>query len=192
MHNPESDLPMKLLILADMDDFHWKQAGGNADAILSCGDTYDQLILEAAQAYSCSRIFAVKGNHDANTPFPAPIMDLHLHVCEHGGLRFGGMHGSYRYKPAGHFIYSQEKMQELFLAFPAVDVFLSHNSPRGIHERDNSAHQGFDGLLGYMQKTKPALVIHGHQHTNQETVVNGTRIISVHGYRLIEFNQETL
>lgn len=47
---------MKLLILADIDDLHWNHGGGQADVLLSCGDIYDQVILEAAQAYSCPRI----------------------------------------------------------------------------------------------------------------------------------------
>ena len=35
---------MNLLILADMDDFHWRHGGGRADLLLACGDLADQLI----------------------------------------------------------------------------------------------------------------------------------------------------
>jgi len=82
---------MKLLILADIDDFQWKHGEGQADVVLSCGDVPDQVILEAAQAYGCALIFAVKGNHDASSTFPEPIVDLHLQVREHDGISFGGM-----------------------------------------------------------------------------------------------------
>jgi predicted phosphodiesterase len=82
---------MKLLILADIDDFQWKHGEGQADVVLSCGDVPDQVILEAAQAYGCALIFAVKGNRDASSTFPEPIVDLHLQVREHDGISFGGM-----------------------------------------------------------------------------------------------------
>lgn len=73
---------MKLLLIADMDDLHWRHGAGQADLILSLGDNADQLILEAAQAYHCPHIFAVRGNHDynADSPFPAPIIDLHMNT----------------------------------------------------------------------------------------------------------------
>ena len=48
--------------------FHWKHGAGQADLVVSCGDVADQVILEAAEAYSCKTIFAVKGNHDPAHP----------------------------------------------------------------------------------------------------------------------------
>ena len=67
---------MRLLILADIDDLHWRAETGNADLVVACGDTADSLILEAAAAFGCATIFAVKGNHDSAAPFPKPIIDL--------------------------------------------------------------------------------------------------------------------
>ena len=100
---------MKLLILADIDDFHWKHGGGVADVLLSCGDVSDEVILEAAQAHGCSLILAVKGNHDTKAVFAEPIVDLHLRLYEHRALSFGGMNGSWQYKPRGHFLYDQTR-----------------------------------------------------------------------------------
>jgi len=177
---------MKLLILADIDDFQWKHGLGQADVVLSCGDVADEVILEAAQAYKCTIIFAVKGNHDSNAPFPNPIVDLHLQVREHDGISFGGMNGSWRYKPRGHFLYSQAEVQGFLAAFPPVDIFLSHNSPREIHDQNDDVHYGFEALNIYINRVKPRILIHGHQHINMESHVEGTRIIGVYGYRLIE------
>ncbi len=70
---------MRILVIADVDDFHWRHGTGRADVLLSCGDVSDQVILEAAEAYGCETILAVKGNHDNNEPFPKPIIDLHAH-----------------------------------------------------------------------------------------------------------------
>jgi Icc-related predicted phosphoesterase len=180
---------MKLLVLADIDDLHWKHGSGHADILLSCGDVSDPVILEAAQAYRCSIILAIKGNHDTNAAFPKPIVDLHLRVLEHAGIIFGGMNGSWQYKSQAHFLYSQAEAQALLAAFPRVDIFLSHNSPRGIHDKDDGVHLGFEALNAYIRKVMPGILIHGHQHANAESLVEGTRVIGVYRYRLIEVGQ---
>jgi len=91
---------MRLLAIADIDDLHWKHGTGQADVLLSCGDVSDQVILEAAEAFRCQSIFAVKGNHDSNTPFAELIIDLHLQTREIRGFRFGGLNGSWKYNPS--------------------------------------------------------------------------------------------
>lgn len=177
--------PMNLLILADMDDFHWPHGGGRADLLLACGDLTDQLIQEAAQAYGNPRILAVKGNHDMPVPFPCPIEDLHLKVVEVGGLRIGGLNGCWKYKNRGAFLYDQTEAHALMADFPPVDILVTHNSPRGIHDREDGVHQGFDALNDYIHRHEPRLVIHGHQHVDRETVVGWTRIVGVYGQRLL-------
>jgi Icc-related predicted phosphoesterase len=177
---------MKILALADISGLHWRHGSGQADLLVSCGDVTDQVILEAAEAHSCKAIFAVKGNHDPNTPFFGPIVDLHLQVRNKDGLRFGGLNGSWRYKARGNFLYKQWEV-ELFLAsFPTVDIFVSHNSPPGIHDRQDEVHQGFDGLRSYILRTAPKVVIHGHQHLDRESQIESSNVVSVHGCKLIE------
>ena len=177
---------MKLLIIADIDDFHWKHGEGQADVVLSCGDVADQVILEAARAHACATIFAVKGNHDINAPFADPIVDLHLQVREFRGLTFGGLNGSWKYKPRGHFLYDQGEVETLLRTFPPVNVLLSHNSPRGIHDQEDEVHIGFQALNTYIQRASPCVVIHGHQHAEKETKLEDTRIIGVFGHKQME------
>jgi len=177
---------MKLLVLADIDDLHWKHGEGQADVLLSCGDVSDQVILEAARAYRCNLILAVKGNHDGSAAFAQPIVNLHLQVREHGGVSFGGLKGSWRYKPHGDFLYDQGEVQNLLAIFPPVQIFLSHNSPRGIHDREDEVHYGFEGLNTYIRRAKPKVVIHGHQHVDKESRLDETRVIGVYGHRMIE------
>ena len=59
---------MRILILADIDELHWPAGGGKADLLLSCGDLFDQVIVEAAQAYHCPQIFAVKATTIRTAP----------------------------------------------------------------------------------------------------------------------------
>lgn len=177
---------MRLIILADIDDFHWNHGPGKADVLLSCGDVYDQVILEAAQAYACNHIFAVKGNHDTSQAFPAPILDLHLKVREVAGVSFGGLCGSWKYKPRGRFLYEQSDVQAYLGSMPSVQVLLSHNSPRGIHDREDGVHHGFEALRAYIEKSRPGYVFHGHQHRNAESRLFGSTVIGVYGHRLQE------
>ena len=177
---------MRLLILADIDDLHWRHGTGVADLVIALGDIADSVILEAAASFGYPPIFAVKGNHDADTAFPAGIEDLHLNHIQFGGLAFGGFNGSWKYKPRGHFLYEQSEATALIERLPAVDVFLSHNSPRHIHDKEDETHYGFEALNAYIARHQPRLLLHGHQHVNQETMVHGTRVIGVYGHRVLE------
>ena len=174
---------MKLLILSDYDSFRYSLGKESADLLISCGDTPDQVILEAAEAVHCLRIFAVKGNHDSSDPFLSPIVDLHLAVHTFGGIRFGGFNGSWRYKPKGHYLFEQTEVEQLLRTFPPVDIFVAHNSPRNVHDRDDGVHLGFEAFVDYIHRTQPRLFLHGHQHANQEMFIGGTRVIGVYGQR---------
>jgi hypothetical protein len=72
-----------------------------------------------------------------------------------------------------------------------VDIFFSHNSPRGIHDQEDEVHYGFDGLKTYVLQRKPRILIHGHQHVNEESKLGDTRIIGVYGRQRTEDRQQT-
>jgi len=177
---------MKLLVLADIDDLRWRGGSGRADVLLALGDMADAVILQAAAGWQCPAVFAVKGNHDSAASFPAPIVDLHLRSVDLGGLSFGGLNGCLQYKPRGHFLYYQEEIEAFLESFPAVDIFLAHNSPRGIHDREDEVHTGFTALNAYIERAAPRLLLHGHQHLERETLVGATRVIGVYGWSVIE------
>jgi Icc-related predicted phosphoesterase len=177
---------MRVLVLADIDEFQWKHGPGHANAVLSCGDVADGVILEAAQSHGCLAIYAVKGNHDGRGAFPHTIENLHLTICEFWGLRLGGLQGAWRYKPVGNFLYDQEEIVELLGTMPPVDILVCHNSPRKVHDKEDEVHYGFDGLNEYIERAKPKLLIHGHQHVNKETLVGQTRVVGVYGHKVIE------
>lgn len=176
---------MNLLILADMDDLHWRGGTGHADVLLACGDLSDSLILEAADAHECRRILAVKGNHDSPSPFTSPIYDLHLQTVTLDNTVFGGVNGSWKYKPRGHFLYEQDEMDRMLADFPRVDILISHNSPMGIHDKDDAIHTGFRALTDYIDRHQPRLVIHGHQHVNKLTQRGATQILGVYGHSIV-------
>ncbi len=178
---------MRILAIADIDDLHWKHGAGDADGLLSCGDLFDRVILEAAEAWGCRKIFAVKGNHDNATSFPAPIIDLHLKTQTYGGFSFGGLNGAWKYKPSGHFLYEQGEVDTFLSTFPSVDIFLSHNSPSSIHESEEQVHKGFSALDEYIKRNQPKLHIHGHQHHSRQTTIVQTTIMAIYGHKMIDF-----
>lgn len=172
---------MNALIVADTDEFLHGLATDSVDVLLSCGDITDGSILSAAKKVSARHVLAVKGNHDSSATFSEPIVNLHLSIIEIGGLRFGGFQGAWRYKPKGNYLYEQFEVTELLSAFPPVDVFVAHNSPRHVHDRDDDVHLGFEGFADYIYRAKPRLFIHGHQHISKETKIGESTVVGVYG-----------
>jgi len=177
---------MKLLIIADTDTFENQIGEAAAEVLIGCGDLDEALINRIACKIGASRVLAVKGNHDTDGPFQSPIVDLHLKEFTYGDIRFGGFAGSWRYKPRGHHLYEQHEVSQLLADFPPVDVFVAHNSPRGIHDRNDEVHFGFNAFNDYIERAKPRLFLHGHQHVNRQTQVGPTQVIGVYGFRCLE------
>ena len=121
---------MRVITIADDDSLVGKMDGESADVLISLGDIWDSTIEKAQAAYGCTTVFAVKGNHDSAAPFPSSVTDLHFNVTRHEGIRFGGFSGSWKYKPRGHHMFEQFEVTKALRSFPAVDVFVAHNSPR--------------------------------------------------------------
>ena len=67
-----------------------------------------------------------------------------------------------------------------------VDILISHNSPKGIHDKADDVHTGFEALNPYIARHKPRLLIHGHQHKNTESLIETTSVLGVYGFKLIE------
>lgn len=176
---------MVLLVIADDESVGKNVPVSRADAIISCGDLPDEVILLVASRVGCSRVLAVKGNHDGSGLFDKRITDLHLTTVNMGGVTFGGFCGSWKYKPRGNYLFEQSEVDAALGSFPKVDVFVAHNSPRGIHDSDDEVHHGFVSFVSYITEHQPRLFLHGHQHTNVESSVGGTRVIGVYGYRYL-------
>jgi uncharacterized protein len=188
--NPKYRMPhafttVNLLIIAD-DEFVARRVPAQpADLLVSLGDLPDDIILQIAARCRCREILAVKGNHDPATPFAGPIRDLHLQTVRIDGLTFGGFCGSWKYKPRGHHMFEQDEVEELLANFPAVDLFVAHNSPRLVHDRDDEVHLGFVAFSNYIARTRPRLFLHGHQHHDVETTIGQTRVIGTFGHRFL-------
>ena len=180
---------MNLLVIADDESILSKMPECSASVLISCGDLNEDTIVTIAQRCRCSEVFAVKGNHDSSASFAFPVKDLHMQVKEVGGVKFGGFCGAWRYKPRGNYLFEEAEVESLLRNFPAVDIFITHNSPRHIHDKDDDVHLGFAAFHQYLQRAKPKFMLHGHQHVNCETVAGNTRIIGTYGFRFLVLPQ---
>ena len=177
---------MRAVVIADDDELVGQLDVESVDLLICLGDLWAATLEKAYIKYRPGKVFAVRGNHDADTPFPAFVTHLHDTVESYGGLMFGGFDGCWRYKPRGLYLYGQAEVSELCSTFPHVDVFVAHNSPRGFHERGGDVHHGFDGFRDYIERVQPRYFFHGHQHLNQTTRIGETELIGVCGELLIE------
>ncbi|HUX52623.1 MAG TPA: metallophosphoesterase [Spirochaetia bacterium] len=58
-----------------------------------------------------------------------------------------------------------------------LDILLTHAPPRGIHDRADPPHRGFESFLWFMRWFKPRYLLHGHIHLYD---LNAQRITSYH------------
>ena len=178
-------VPVTLLVIADDEFVIQRVPKAHADLLVSCGDMPDDIILELAARCECSEILAVKGNHDSGSSFATPIRDLHLNLFHFRGIGFGGFCGSWKYKPRGHYLFEQPEVDLKLASFPRVTVFVAHNSPRHVHDREDEVHTGFSAFNGYIERAQPKLFLHGHQHEQVETTLGQTRVIGTYGHRFL-------
>jgi Icc-related predicted phosphoesterase len=176
---------MNLLIIADDEFVARRVPDSQADLLISCGDLPDNIILEVAARCHCQEVLAVKGNHDSSAPFKPPIRDMHLATFQFRGVQFGGFCGSWKYKSRGNYLFEQFEVEKALTNFPAVDVFIAHNSPRLVHDRDDQVHIGFASFSNYITTAKPKLFLHGHQHQDLESIVGQTRVVGTYGHRFL-------
>ena len=66
----------------------------DVDLLIGLGDLYDVTLEKAIDLYAPEHVLAIRGNHDVDTAFPRPTIDLHRVVVERHGFRFGGFAGS--------------------------------------------------------------------------------------------------
>jgi Icc-related predicted phosphoesterase len=128
----------------------------------------------------------VRGNHDLDDALRAVgAEDLHLSRVELGGLTFAGFGGSPRYSWHGANEWTEEEAEELVARLPAADVLLTHSPPAGVNdEPDDPAHRGSAALLGWVERHRPAWLLHGHtlpHPARQVHRLGATQVVHVRG-----------
>ena len=175
---------------------------GRVDIVLGCGDLPASYLEYLVTQLNVPLLY-VPGNHDPDE-FSVPggqCIDGRVITCL--TLRFAGLGGSPRYKSEGRHQYTEAEMDWragwlLPRLLPGrigkgrgMDVLVTHSPPRGIHEGTDHVHRGFRALRSLARFARPRLMVHGHTHIlgnlqARETLLDGTRIVNVFPYQLLE------
>lgn len=156
------------------------------DVVITAGDLNRYKLTGIDQAGVPT--MGVYGNHCRRDYLGAlGMQNLHLSTVTIDGVSFTGLEGCVRYKAdSAAALYTQEEYHRLVAELPPADVLVTHCPPRGVNDHDDPAHVGIDALNDWLQRTSPALLIHGHTYpTHPVRRVGSTRVEYVHGGRLL-------
>ncbi len=205
---------MKILAVSDevVDRLYSPQVAQNfrdIDLILGCGDLPYEYLEFLVSALNVPLVY-VPGNHDPlyNAENPATQAEgcrmLDKRVAQVKGLSLAGLGGSIRYKPGHPNQYTQLQMSWRSVTFmPALflnrlrtgrvlDIMIAHSPPRGFHDDSDPAHIGFSAFRDLIRTFKPRYFLHGHTLVYKGnlapsvTQVDGTTILNIYPYRLLE------
>ncbi|MBI4872399.1 MAG: hypothetical protein HY814_12635 [Candidatus Riflebacteria bacterium] len=176
------DAPDQLMDLNDL-------AKEKIDLVLSSGDLPRPIYARVRSALGDVPVYGVHGAHDAPSDLQ-PTEDLHLRVVEVGGLKFGGFQGSWRYKPGGRYLYSDNEVAVALERYSGVDVFVTHNPPALIgHEILDDVHNGFTSFVEYCARFNVRYLFHGHSAVVCESRMGQTRVFGSHGKRVVTIEE---
>ena len=73
-----------------------------------------------------------------------------------------------------------------------LDIFLTHATPRHIHDHEDPCHRGFDCFNWFIEKFKPTYMVHGHIHLydmREERIgkYGSTTIINAYAHCTVDF-----
>jgi hypothetical protein len=185
---------MKLLIFADLNDGLKDEEIGmlkniEFDLGITLGDINKETLIKIKDICKEKEVIGILGDHDEDGLLDeVGITDIHNKITEIKNIKFLGFSGCLPYKRMNNiYLYSQLECSVLLDMAGDAYIFISHNSPNGIHDNaDTYAHMGYRGIVEYMDRVKPILVLHGHQHVNKETMYEGTAVVGVQGVRLLD------
>ncbi len=158
--------------------------------------------------------YDMRGRHGADYAGFRVIEDKRLVVSgkkKNRPLLIAGVSGSKRYNK-GLCQYTESQMRrKLFALYPRLlwnkirygeylDIFLTHASPRKIHDREDPCHIGFECFNSFIQRFSPRFFVHGHIHlydmndkrkTNVKTSQGETTVVNAFSHVVLEFPGRT-
>jgi Icc-related predicted phosphoesterase len=196
-----------------------KERFGAVDLILSAGDLPMEYLSYIVTTLN-KPLYFVFGNHNLkDLPYYRPALQsdhpfkvdytygagatyVGFKVRREGNLIIMGLGGSVRYN-TGLNQFSQAQMWFKLLAkVPRlvinrlcfgrfVDIVLTHAPPRGIHDRADPCHTGFEAFRWLMRTFKPRYLVHGHVHLYDPNEIRTTRfhdtiVLNAYSHHIIE------
>jgi Icc-related predicted phosphoesterase len=137
----------------------------------------------------------------ARPPWPDGAISAEQTVVDAAGMRVAGLGGCLRYSD-GPNQYTQRQQARRARSLSrsarwraardgrAVDVLLTHAPPRGVGDREDRAHQGFEALRWLTLRLQPSLLLHGHIHPDETPArvqrLGRTVVRNVVGHHLLD------
>jgi uncharacterized protein len=167
------------------------------DLVIGCGDLPSYYLNGISRTLDIRSLF-VPGNHDKKEDIVKNIgqnIDLKI-VRPINSLIVAGAGGSFRYRSHVENQYSETQMamRIFFLSLlllsinvKKIDLFITHNPPKGINDGEDLPHQGFKSFLWFITKFNPTVMLHGHTYNygKDDNTYLGTKVINVTPYKLI-------
>lgn len=191
----------------------------DVDLVLGAGDLPFDYLEFLASALDKPCVF-VPGNHDpdltgyqrkrglwlrsgfpASWPGPQGGYNADGQVVDAAGLRIAGLGGSIRYNLGPNQWTEREQARRARKLIRVaerrtkrdgrrVDVLLTHSPPRGLGDREDPPHRGFECLHDTIERLRPTLLVHGHIHPHGEQVPDrtsgSTRLINTVGHHILD------
>jgi len=173
------------------------------DLIVGCGDL-PAYYLDYLVSQFDAPLYAIHGNHDTPPSMPggedfdqcgASWIGRRT-VRTRGGLLLAGFDGSLRYNDGAY----QSTQMQMHAAVRSLvpwlwlnklrygrflDVLITHAPPRGVHDRPDVCHTGFDAFEWLVRRFRPRYLLHGHIHERMPgaTRLAATEVLNVYPFR---------
>ncbi len=195
---------LRLLVVSDyteqelIDDIEKKNLPP-IDLTISCGDMAPEYLTFIRNRVDAP-LYYVKGNHDIRytTENLTGCMNIHGRVVTLGSLNILGLEGSMWYN-GGPVQYTEGAMKKMIFRMGftlwrkrPIHMVITHAPPKGIHDKSDLCHMGFQSFNRLIAKVTPDYFIHGHVHTpyayfkDRVTTTGKTKVINTCGHIIIE------
>jgi Icc-related predicted phosphoesterase len=180
-----------------------KERFGDVDFILSAGDlplNYLDFIISNLN----KPLFFIFGNHhtedlryykktgniqllqEVEEYLGCGAIYLGSRVKKEGNFIVAGFGGSMLYNNGPNQFTNFEMYIEILKIIPGLlwnrivygrflDVLLTHAPPKGIHDKNDKCHTGFNSFLWFMKTFKPKYLVHGHTHLYDLNDIRSTK-----------------
>ena len=182
--------------------------------VFGCGDVPASYLEFLADAID-RPVYFVFGNHvEEATRHPSGSLSQPMGCVDLGGrvvrdrwtgLILAGVPGSRRYSSHGAMQFSDAQIWWMLARMTprllwnrlrygrALDVLVSHSPPRHLGDREDLPHRGFTALRGFVERARPAYLLHGHVHLYDRSEPwqrehAATRIVNVYPFRVLDLD----
>jgi Icc-related predicted phosphoesterase len=147
---------------------------------------------------------SLRGNHFI--PNGSGAIHVGSRIVIEEGIIVAGLGGSMRYNRGENQFTNFQMYLEIFKLIPALlfnrifrgrylDVLLTHAAPKGIHDKTDPCHRGFEAFLWFMRVFKPKYLVHGHIHLYdfsevRTTTYNKTQVINAYSHYIIATEEQ--